>query len=95
MGSQQNQASMNNVRVFLRVRPFNDREIKEGSKSIIVCDYKEHVIMLQKPKEKCVGKDTDKKYFQLDYIFSPFVTQVSSRLSVLLLVLLMSYISIA
>ncbi|XP_066158508.1 kinesin-like protein KIF3A [Euwallacea fornicatus] len=73
---QHNQTSANNVRVFLRVRPFNEREIKEGSKSTLVCDYKEHVVMLQKPKDKRSGKDTDKKYFQLDYIFSPLATQV-------------------
>lgn len=86
MGDQQQQPvqrNVNNVKVFLRVRPFNEREIKEGSKATLVCDYRDHVVMLQKPKEKCAGKDTDKKYFQLDYIFSPLATQVSENSIVL------------
>ncbi|XP_030756162.1 kinesin-like protein KIF3A [Sitophilus oryzae] len=66
----------NNVRVYVRIRPFNEREVKEGNKGIIVCDYEENVVLLKKPPEKCTGKDLDNKYFKLDYIFSPTSAQL-------------------
>ncbi|XP_050313751.1 kinesin-like protein KIF3A [Anthonomus grandis grandis] len=66
----------NNVKVFLRIRPFNDRELKEGNRPVLVCDYQDNVVMLQKPIEKSTGKDTDRKYFQLDYIFAPTANQM-------------------
>lgn len=67
----------NNVRVYIRIRPFSDREVKGGNKGIIVCDYEENVVLLKKPPEKSTGKDFDNKYFKLDYIFSPNAVQVS------------------
>ncbi|KAF7287493.1 kinesin-like protein KIF3A [Rhynchophorus ferrugineus] len=66
----------NNVRVYVRIRPFSEREVKDGNKGIIVCDYEENVVLLKKPPEKSTGKDFDNKYFKLDYIFSPNAAQL-------------------
>ncbi|CAG9759578.1 unnamed protein product [Ceutorhynchus assimilis] len=65
-----------NIKVFLRVRPFNEREVKEGAKPTFVCDYRENVVMLTKPPEKRAGNDTDRSLFTLDHIFPPNSTQL-------------------
>ena len=70
------QRSANNIRVYARVRPFNLKEVKTGSKTTIVCDYSDNVVLLKKPPEKRTGKKADNSYYKLDHIFSPSVQQV-------------------
>lgn len=68
---------MNNIKVFLRIRPFNERETKEGSKNCLVVDYKNHSVLVKKPKEKSISKENMRRIIQLDYIFPPNAAQVS------------------
>lgn len=64
-----------NVRVFIRVRPLNKKELQQEHKNIVSVDREGGLISLSKP-----GVDTEKpKVFKFDHIFPDDSTQVSQR----------------
>lgn len=60
-----------NVRVVIRVRPLNKKEIADNSQHIVSVDRDEHVILLKKP-----GSSDKPKTFKFDHIFTDDCTQV-------------------
>lgn len=64
------QESQENVRVFIRIRPLNKKEVAEVNENIVICDHKENLIVLKKN-----GEHT--KPFKFDHIFGPNTAQVS------------------
>lgn len=59
-----------NVRVFIRVRPLNKKELTEGNQNIVLLDPKENLIVLKKNEDST-------KPFKFDYIFNENAAQVS------------------
>lgn len=65
-----NNAEVENVRVFIRVRPLSKKEEAEGRENIVVLDEKENLIVLNKDAG-------NSKSFKFDQIFNGSSTQVS------------------
>nr|CAH7761503.1 unnamed protein product [Callosobruchus chinensis] len=61
--------SQENVRVFIRIRPLSKKEISEGKENIVVCDYRENLIVLKKN-----GEHT--KPFKFDHVFGSSTAQL-------------------
>ncbi|XP_019865591.2 kinesin-like protein KIF3A [Aethina tumida] len=58
-----------NVRVFIRVRPLNKKELTEGNQNIVLLDPKENLIVLKKNEDST-------KPFKFDYIFNENAAQL-------------------
>lgn len=63
-------SEIENVRVFIRVRPFNKKEEKEGRENIVLTDQKENLIVLKNKN----GEHT--RPFKFDQIFEENSAQV-------------------
>ena len=64
---------LENVRVVIRVRPLNKKELTEGYQNIVTIDPEGNVIGLIKPN--LINEKP--KAFKFDHIFPPDCTQVS------------------
>ena len=67
------QTEVENVRVFIRVRPLTKKEEDEGRQNILLIDSKENLIALNKD-------GINPKPFKFDQVFSENSTQVRSHI---------------
>ncbi|XP_060537450.1 kinesin-like protein KIF3A [Cylas formicarius] len=58
-----------NIGVFVRIRPMNQKETSEQESNIVICDYKENILALTKGEVHC-------RTFKFDHIFGPLSTQL-------------------
>lgn len=70
-----NKGEIENVRVFVRVRPLNKKEKAEKHRNIIQIDEEENVLMIKKP----ISENEKPKLFKFDHIFNEECTQVCSK----------------
>lgn len=64
---------LENVKVVIRVRPLNKREVQEGHHSIVTVDRENNIISLVKPT--LTGEIP--KSFKFDHVFPEDCTQVN------------------
>lgn len=74
MANNKNQAKgeLENVRVVIRVRPLNKKELQEQHQNIVTVDREDNVIALTKPS--LAGEKP--KTFKFDHVFPEDCTQV-------------------
>lgn len=70
----QTKGELENVRVVIRVRPLNKKEVQEGHQNIVTVDREDNVISLIKPT--LTGEKP--KSFKFDHVFPEDCTQVNT-----------------